>query len=70
MDSHRNVVRDVDRFLSCPKCNAVAARADTLGRSVVYLVCGACGETWTIAERRKTSRIDNRAARFSHTPSE
>jgi transcription elongation factor Elf1 len=70
MDSYRNVVGDVDRFLSCPKCNAVAARADSLGRSIVYLVCGACGETWTIAERRKTTRADNRTARFSQAPSE
>jgi len=52
------------RYLSCPKCNAVAAKAETLGRAIVYMRCGGCGETWTIAERRKISRENTRAARF------
>jgi tRNA(Ile2) C34 agmatinyltransferase TiaS len=52
------------RFLSCPKCNAVSAKAETLGRTLVYLRCAACGETWTIAERRKATRENNRTARF------
>jgi phage FluMu protein Com len=52
------------RFLSCPKCNAVAAKAETLGRTLVYVKCGACGETWTIAERRHATRENKRTARF------
>ena len=60
--------REAARFLTCPKCNAVDAKADTLGRSVVYVRCGACGETWTIPERRKVTRQSNRGARFTTTP--
>jgi len=58
------------RFLSCPRCNAVAAKAETLGRTVVYVRCGACGETWTIPERRKNVRQSNRAARFPIPPAD
>lgn len=53
-----------ERFLYCPKCNAIGAKAETLGRTVVYVRCRACGEAWSIPERRKTSRENNRAARF------
>jgi hypothetical protein len=42
----------------------VSAKADSLGRTVVYVRCIACGETWTIPERRKTVRQNNRSARF------
>jgi len=59
-----------ERFLSCPRCNAVSAKADSLGRTVVYVRCGACGETWTIPERRKTVRQSNRAARFPIPPAD
>lgn len=59
-----------ERFLYCPKCNAVAAKTESLGRSVVYVRCGACGETWTIPERRKVSRQGNRSARFPLPPSD
>jgi predicted Zn finger-like uncharacterized protein len=58
------------RFLSCPRCNAVSAKAESLGRTVVYVRCGACGETWTIPERRKTVRQNNRAARFPVPPAD
>ena len=57
-----------ERFLRCPKCQAVAATADTLGRSVVYVRCTACGETWTISERRKTPRTTERKPRFPADP--
>jgi phage FluMu protein Com len=63
--AHRpHTTTEAERFLHCAKCNAVAARAETLGRAVVYVRCAACGETWTIAERRKMSRQNSRAARF------
>jgi hypothetical protein len=65
MDKRRDTPNEPERFLSCPKCNAVGARAEKFGRSVVYVRCGACGETWTIAERRKTARQTDRTARFS-----
>jgi len=57
-----------DRFVQCPRCNAVSARIDTLGRTVVYVRCGACGERWTIAERRKSPRENDRSARFPLEP--
>jgi len=53
-----------ERFLNCPTCHAVAAREETLGRTVVYMRCGACGERWAISERRKTGREPGRAPRF------
>lgn len=53
-----------ERFLNCPTCNAVAAKEETLGRTVVYVICGACGERWTISERRKSGREPGRAPRF------
>jgi transcription elongation factor Elf1 len=56
---------EAKRFLYCPTCNAVAAKAETVGRTVVYLRCGACGEAWSIVERRKVSRQHTRAPRFS-----
>jgi uncharacterized C2H2 Zn-finger protein len=59
-----DISADTERFLFCPKCNAVAAKADTLGRTVVYLRCEACGETWSIVERRRVSREHTRAPRF------
>jgi tRNA(Ile2) C34 agmatinyltransferase TiaS len=59
---------DAERFLRCPKCQAVAATADTLGRSVVYIRCTACGETWTIPERRKAPRDTDRKPRFPVLP--
>jgi len=59
---------DAERFLRCPKCQAVAATADSLGRSVVYIKCTACGEKWTIPERRKTPRTTDRNPRFSPDP--
>ena len=63
--AHRpHTTTEAERFLHCAKCNAVAARAETLGRAVVYVRCDACGETWTIAERRTMSRQNSRAARF------
>ncbi len=58
------------RFLSCPKCNAVSAKAETLGRTIVYIRCAACGERWTITERRTSSRANNRAARYPLTAPE
>ena len=58
------------RFLSCPKCNAVAANAESLGRTLVYMRCGGCGETWTIPERRKATRENTRRARFPLTTPE
>jgi tRNA(Ile2) C34 agmatinyltransferase TiaS len=58
------------RYLSCPKCNAVAAQAESLGRTIVYMRCAGCGETWTIAERRKTSRENTRTPRFPLTTPE
>jgi predicted Zn finger-like uncharacterized protein len=61
---------DAERFLRCPKCQAVAATADSLGRSVVYIRCTACGETWTIPERRKTPRTTDRKPRFPADPHE
>jgi hypothetical protein len=71
---HREIVGheqpDADRFLRCPKCQAVSAKADTLGRTVVYVRCTACGETWTISERRKTPRESDRSARFPVNPSD
>jgi len=48
----------------------VSAKADSLGRTVVYVRCAACGETWTIPERRKTVRQNNRAARFPMPPAD
>ena len=57
-------IADGERFLNCPKCNAVAARTETLGRSVVYVRCGACGEAWTINERRTVPRKNVRAPGF------
>jgi DNA-directed RNA polymerase subunit RPC12/RpoP len=59
---------DAERFLRCPKCQAVAATADTLGRSVVYVRCTACGEKWVIPERRKAARTDDRNPRFPGHP--
>lgn len=53
-----------ERFLHCPACHAVAAREDTLGRTVVYMRCAACGETWTIPERRRGGRDAARTPRF------
>jgi phage FluMu protein Com len=64
MAHHPHITTEAERFLHCAKCNAVAARAERLGRAVVYVRCGACGEAWTIAERRNTSRQNSRAARF------
>lgn len=55
---------EFERFLNCPKCNAVAGKTDALGRTVVYLRCAACGEKWSIPERRHSDR----AARFPLTP--
>jgi phage FluMu protein Com len=64
-DNQRQTSREPERFLSCPKCNAVAAKAETLGRTLVYVRCSACGETWTIAERRKATPGRDRSARFA-----
>ncbi len=61
-DSHP--AGEPERFLNCPTCNAVAAKEETLGRSVVYMRCSACGERWTISERRKSGREPGRAPRF------
>jgi predicted Zn finger-like uncharacterized protein len=63
-DNNRHASAEPQRFLSCPKCNAVAAKAESLGRTLVYVRCSACGETWTIAERRKAARAIDRSARF------
>jgi predicted Zn finger-like uncharacterized protein len=63
VSKHPRLSTEPERFLNCPKCNAVAAKAETLGRRVVYVRCGACGETWTIPERRKVSRPSNRTTR-------
>lgn len=68
MENRPQISSDTERFLYCPKCNALAAKAETLGRAVVYVRCGACGERWSIPERRKVSRQGNRAARFPLTP--
>jgi predicted Zn finger-like uncharacterized protein len=57
-----------DRFLQCPRCNAVSVRTESLGRSVVYVRCIACGEVWTIAERRKSVRENDRSARYPPEP--
>ena len=63
-----NEQTDAERFLRCPKCQAVSAKADILGRTVVYVRCTACGETWTIAERRNTPRESDRSARVPLNP--
>jgi transcription elongation factor Elf1 len=68
VDNHRQTPHEPERFLSCPKCNAVSAKAETLGRTLVYVRCSACGETWTIAERRKAARAKDRSARFPIVP--
>ena len=70
MDKRPTDSGEPGRFLSCPRCNAVSAKAESLGRTVVYVRCEACGETWTIPERRKTVRQSNRAARFPMPPAE
>ena len=55
---------EAERFLKCPKCDAIAGKTEALGRTVVYLQCAACGEKWSIPERRHSDR----AARFPLTP--
>jgi tRNA(Ile2) C34 agmatinyltransferase TiaS len=70
METARAQSNESERFVSCPKCNAVAARAETLGRTIVYMRCAGCGETWTIPERRKVSRDNDRGARFPRNPTE
>jgi hypothetical protein len=70
MEKRRDTPNEPERFLSCPQCNAVGAKAEKLGRTVVYLRCGACGEAWAIAERRKATRENNRAARFPLNPTD
>lgn len=40
----------------CPKCPADSVKAATLTARFVYLRCGACGEVWSIPERRRTPR--------------
>lgn len=64
METPANPPNDPARFLCCPRCNAVSAKAETLGRTLVYVRCGACGEVWSIPERRKATRENTRAARF------
>ena len=56
---------EAERFLRCAKCSATAAKAERLGRAVVYVRCTACGEGWSFPERRKVSRPNSRAARFN-----
>lgn len=41
---------------NCPKCPAHSVKAATLTERFVYLRCGACGEVWSIPERRRTPR--------------
>ena len=65
MATRPQMATEADRFLQCAKCKATAAKAERLGRAVVYVRCGACGEAWSIAERRKTTRRSGRVARFS-----
>jgi transcription elongation factor Elf1 len=67
-ENNRHISNVPERFLSCPKCNAVSAKAETLGRTIVYVRCGACGETWTIPERRKGTRENSRTPRFPLSP--
>ena len=64
MQNRPDISTEAERFLNCPKCNAVGAKAETLGRTIVYVRCRACGEVWSIPERRKVSRQNDRAARF------
>jgi hypothetical protein len=52
------------RVLYCPTCGAVAAKAETVGPTVVSLRCVACGEAWSIFERRRVSRQPPPFSRF------
>jgi hypothetical protein len=64
MEKHPHASTEPERFLYCPKCNAIGAKAERLGRAVVYVRCGACAERWSIPERRKMARRNSRSARF------
>ena len=50
--------------------DAASVGGDPARGEQLYVRCEACGETWTIPERRKTVRQSNRAARFPMPPAE
>jgi ribosomal protein L37AE/L43A len=49
---------------TCPSCGDVRAISRSLTGQTVYLQCGSCQHTWSIAERRRATRAEDYRKRF------
>jgi hypothetical protein len=48
----------------CPSCGDTRAVSQSLTNHSVYLRCDSCRHTWTMAERRRSTRSEDYRKRF------